>query len=178
MEGIDAAIRLAPPARATTSWTRLIDKSLVPVCAPALLKKHAGLSALELIAQADLIHMTSISGDWDEWFRIVGVAPPANVRAGLRVDTVNMALEAASRGHGITLGRTPLFDAEIESGELVCLFDQSVPSGWSYWLVTMDADFQSQDVKNFREWLLEEVGTGAVPGSKQKPRNRLRQARA
>jgi LysR family transcriptional regulator, glycine cleavage system transcriptional activator len=178
MEGIDAAIRLAPPARATPSWTRLLDESLVPVCSPALRKKYAGLSGLELIARADLIHMTSISGDWAEWFRLVDTPPPPNARAGLRVDTVNMALEAAHRGHGIAVGRTPLFEAEIESGQLVCLFDKSVPSGWSYWLVTMDTDFQSQDVKNFRQWLLDEVGAAAAVGSKPKSRDRLRRARA
>ena len=139
----------------------------VPVCSPSLLEKHAGLSGLELIARADLIHMTSVSGDWAEWFRIVGARPPANVRAGLRVDTINMALEAARRGYGIALGRTPLVDAEIKSGQLVRLFDQSVPSGWCYWLVTMDADFQSQDVKTFRQWLLDELAE-AQPGSKQK----------
>ena len=64
MEGIDAAIRLAPPSRATPSWTRLLDESLVPVCSPALREKYRDLSGLELIAQVDLIHMTSISGDW------------------------------------------------------------------------------------------------------------------
>jgi LysR family transcriptional regulator, glycine cleavage system transcriptional activator len=178
MEGIDAAIRLAPPSRATSSWVRLLDEALVPVCSPALREKHAGLSGLELIASVQVIHMTSISGDWAEWFRLVGAAPPANVRGGLRVDTVNMALEAARRGHGIALGRTPLFDAEIESGQLVCLFDKSVPSGWSYWLVTMDPDYQSQDVKNFRQWLMDEIGAAAGPGSKPKPRERLRRAPA
>ena len=173
MEGIDAAIRLAPAARAMPSWTRLLDESLMPVCSPGLLEKHAGLSGLELIARADLIHMTSVSGDWAEWFRLVGAAPSANVRAGLRVDTANMAMEAARRGYGIALGRTPLFDTEINSGQLVSVFDQRVASGWSYWLVTMDADFQSQDVKAFREWLLEELGTAAPPASKPRPRRKI-----
>ena len=172
MEGIDAAIRLAPAARAMPSWTRLLDESLMPVCSPGLLERHAGLSGLELIARADLIHMTSVSGDWAEWFRLVGAAPSANVRAGLRVDTVNMAMEAARRGYGIALGRTPLFDTEIRSGQLISVFDQRVASGWSYWLVTMDADFQSQDVKAFREWLLEELGTAAQPASKPRPRRK------
>jgi DNA-binding transcriptional LysR family regulator len=73
----------------------------------------------------------------------------------------------ARRGYGIALGRGPLVDAEIKSGQLVRLIDQSVPSGWCYWLVTMDADFQSQDVKTFRQWLLDELAE-AQPGSKQK----------
>ena len=173
MEGIDAAIRLAPATRAMPSWTRLLDESLMPVCSPSLLEKHAGLSGLELIARADLIHMTSVSGDWAEWFRLIGVAPSANVRAGLRVDTANLAMEAARRGYGIALGRTPLCDAEIETGQLVRVLDRSVASGWSYWLVTMDADFQSQDVKAFRQWLLEELGTAAAPASKPRPRRKI-----
>ncbi len=79
-----------------------------------------------------------------------------------------MAMEAARRGYGIALGRTPLFDAEIKSGQLVSVLDRSVASGWSYWLVTMDPDFQSQDVKAFRQWLLEELGTAAAPANKPK----------
>ena len=173
MEGIDAAIRLAPASRAMPSWTRLLDESLVPVCSPSLLENYAGLSGLKLIASADLIHMTSVSGDWAEWFRIVGAAPPANIRAGLRVDTAHMALEAARRGYGIALGRTPLVDAEIETGQLVRLFDKNVPSGWCYWLLTMDADFQSQDVKIFRQWLLDELGAAAQASSKPRPRRKI-----
>jgi LysR family glycine cleavage system transcriptional activator len=84
-----------------------------------------------------------------------------------------MALEAARRGYGIALGRTPLVDAEIETGQLVRLFDKSVPSGWSYWLVTMDADFQSQDLKIFRQWLLDELGAAAQPGRKPRPRRKI-----
>jgi DNA-binding transcriptional LysR family regulator len=173
MEGIDAAIRLAPAARAMPSWTRLLDETLMPVCSPGLLHKHGGLSGLEIIGRADLIHMTSVSGDWSEWFRLIGVAPSANVRAGLRVDTANLAMEAARRGYGIALGRTPLFDAEIESGQLVRVFDRDVASGWSYWLVTMDTDFQSQDVKAFRQWLLDELGTAAAPASKPRQRRKI-----
>jgi class 3 adenylate cyclase len=44
-------------------------------------------------------------------------------------------------------------------GQLVHLFDQSVPSGWCYWLMTMDADFQSQDVNIFA------TGRSAAPPS-------------
>jgi DNA-binding transcriptional LysR family regulator len=170
MEGIDAAIRLAPAARAMPHWTHLLKESLVPVCAPALRKKYAKLSGLELIAKAELVHMTSIPGDWAEWFRIIGVEQPATIRAGLRVDSAHMALEAARRGLGVALGRAPLFDLEIETGQLVRIFDDDVASGLSYWLVTMDADFQSEDVKVFRQWLLDELGGSGHGGKKQRAR--------
>jgi hypothetical protein len=41
----------------------------------------------------------------------------------------------------------------------------------------MDADFQSQDVKAFRQWLLEELGGPAPDGKKQGSRPKLVQAR-
>ena len=163
MEGMDAAIRLAPATRALPHWTHLLEESLVPVCAPALRKKYAKLSNLELIGKVDLIHMTSTSADWAEWFRAMGVEPPVAARAGLRVDTIHLALDAACRGFGLALGRAPLFETEIETGQLMRLFDKAVPSGLSYWLVTMDADFQSHDVKVFRQWLLDELsGAGSA----------------
>jgi LysR family transcriptional regulator, glycine cleavage system transcriptional activator len=170
MEGIDAAIRLAPAERAMPHWTHLLKESLVPVCSPALRAKYDGLSAQELVVRADLVHMTSTSSDWAEWFRLAGIAQPAGVRTGLRVDTIHMALDAASRGFGIALGRAPLCDLEIERGQLVRLFDKDIPSGSSYWLVTMDADFQSQDVKAFRQWLLDELGEAGRDRGKQRTR--------
>ena len=173
MEGFDAAIRMAPAARSLPHWTHLLEERLVPVCSPALRKKYAKLSGQELIATAELIHMTSSTADWAEWFRLVGIEPPATMRAGLRVDTIHMALDAASRGFGVAIGRAPLCDLEIETGQLVRIFDQDVKSGLSYWLVTMDADFQSQDVKAFRQWLLEELGGPAPDGKKQGSRPKL-----
>jgi DNA-binding transcriptional LysR family regulator len=171
MEGIDAAIRLAPAAQSMEHWTHLFSESLVPVCSPGLRKKHSEISANDLLAEAELIHLTSVSADWAEWFRIVGVEPPDTLRAGLRVDTMHMALEAAGRGLGVALGRAPLVDLEIESGRLVRIFDDGVPSGLSYWLVTMEPDLQSQDVKAFRQWLLDELGGSGPAGEKhRKPR--------
>jgi DNA-binding transcriptional LysR family regulator len=170
MEGIDAAIRLAPAARAMPHWTHLLDEWLVPVCAPTLRKRYAKLSGTELVGKVELIHMTSTTADWAEWFRIVGIEQPATVRGGLRVDTIHMALEAARRGMGIALGRAPLLDLEIEAGHLVRIFDDDVASGLSYWLVTMDADFQSEDVKVFRQWLLDELGSSSHDAKKQHAR--------
>jgi hypothetical protein len=37
----------------------------------------------------------------------------------------------------------------------------------------MDAEFQSQDVKAFRQWLLDELGAVAQPSGKQRPRRKI-----
>jgi DNA-binding transcriptional LysR family regulator len=79
MEGIDAATCIATRRPRAVSSSALPGLSS-PTSTPILLEKHAGLSGLKLIASTDLIHMTSVSGDWAEWFHIVGAAPP-DVRA-------------------------------------------------------------------------------------------------
>jgi DNA-binding transcriptional LysR family regulator len=168
MEGIDAAIRLVPPAQALPHWSRLMTETLVPVCSPLFLKKHGGLSGHDLIVEAELIHVTTVSVDWAQWFGRLGRAPARDLTGGLHVDTVQLAIEAARRGFGIALARSPLADIEIASGELVGVLDDSVPSGLAYWLVTMEADFQSDDVKAFQRWILDQAGvkrseTGRLP---------------
>lgn len=171
MEGIDAAIRLAPTAQSLEHWTHLLAELLVPVCSPAFRKRYSGIPAIELVTKADLIHLTSVSADWAEWFRISGIEPPDTLRAGLRLDTIHLVLEAASRDFGMALGRAPLIDLEIKSGRLVRMFDKEVPSGLSYWLVTMDPDLQSHDVKVFRQWMLDELrGSGHDTAKGRTPR--------
>jgi hypothetical protein len=49
-------------------------------------------------------------------------------------------------------------DDEIESGQLVALADKTVPSDSAYWLVTSQTDFPKPEVKQFRRWLLAELG--------------------
>jgi DNA-binding transcriptional LysR family regulator len=73
---------------------------------------------------------------------------------------MQMALDAAKRGLGIVLGRSPLVDDDIASGRLVPLAGQMIPSGSGYWLVTSPTDFQKPEVKLFRRWLLSELGAG------------------
>jgi DNA-binding transcriptional LysR family regulator len=101
--------------------------------------------------------MTAVSADWNHWFRTNGIEPPPSIETGLRVDTIQMALDAAIRGLGVALGRRPMVDDDIDSGRLVTLADREIPSGNGYWLVTPQAEFQKPEVKQFKRWLLSEL---------------------
>jgi LysR family transcriptional regulator, glycine cleavage system transcriptional activator len=71
-----------------------------------------------------------------------------------------MGFDAAIHGLGVVLGRRPLVDDDIESGRLVPVVGQAIPSGSGYWLIAAETDFQRPEVKLFRRWLLAELGTG------------------
>src|SRR5262249_35700128 len=142
--------------RQASHWTLLALETFTPVCSPALKRQFAGSSAAKLLSQAPLIHLTCVSEDWIYWFQANGVDVPSSIDDGLRVDTIQMAFDAASHGLGVVLGRHPLVDDDIESGRLVPLDCPAIPSGYGYWLVAAQTDFQKPEVRLFRRWLLSE----------------------
>ena len=161
LDDFDVAIRAGSTEKPASNWTLLAVETLMPVCSPEM-KKEFGVSAAgDLLSRAPLIHVTSVSADWNHWFRANGIEVPASIDSGLRVDTVQMAFEAAIRGLGVVLGRRPLVDADIAAGRLVPLAPQAIPSGSGYWLVTSQTEFQKPEVKHFRRWLLSELSAGA-----------------
>ena len=127
LDDFDLAIRFSTTKKPAPNWMLLVAETLVPVCSPKL-KRQFGLADSDLLARAPLIHVTSLSADWQHWFRASGTSPPASVDGGLRVDTVQMALDAATRGLGVALGRAPLVDDDIGSGRLVPLFGKPITS--------------------------------------------------
>lgn len=160
LDEFDIAIRTASTEKPAANWTLLAVERLMPVCSPSL-KEKFGATDETLLARAPLIHVTSVSADWHHWFRTTGRQVPATIEEGLRVDTIQMAFEAAMRGLGVVLGRRPAVDDDIAQGLLVPLVEEEIPSGSGYWLVASQTEFQKPEVKRFRQWLLSELGAGA-----------------
>ena len=175
LDDFDIAIRFTSTKKPAANWSLLAVETLVPVCSPRLKEQFGGASDAALLSLAPLIHVTSVPTDWSHWFRLSGMAPPPTIDAGLRVDTMQMAFDAAVRGIGIVLGRRPLVDDDLTGGRLVPLAAHAVPSGSNYWLVTAQTEFQKPEVKLFRNWLLAELV--AVPDQRKAARPVSRRAR-
>ncbi len=162
VDNVDLAIRIAAAPRpgADGEWIELIRHTLVPVCAPELKARLAGLAGADLFGNVALIHITNVSEDWSAWFAATGIEAP-QTGGEIRVDTVGLGLDAATRGLGIVLGRQPLTDDAMESGELVALDAPVVQGATGYWLVGAPGAFARAEVKLFRDWLLAELGNTA-----------------
>jgi LysR family glycine cleavage system transcriptional activator len=145
---------------------------------PDLKEKFGVPSGTNLLSRAPLIHVTSVSVDWNQWFRASGIEAPASIDSGLSVDTIQMGFDAAVHGLGVVLGRRPLVDGDIESGRLVPLARQTIPSGSGYWLVTSETEFQKPEVKLFLRWLLSELGAPTEHRKPAPPGSRTAQGRA
>lgn len=177
VDGFDFAIRLSRAPVAGTAWTRLFGERLVPVCSPAYLANLRDAHGDIDLRRATLIHVNSASEDWQAWLDGValdgvaldGVAKDGtaiDLNDGLRVDTIQLAFEAASMGLGVALGRRPLVDCDLASGALVEACPQTIASSTAYWLVSApntDSAENRPELFDFKRWLLSEAEPFARP---------------
>jgi DNA-binding transcriptional LysR family regulator len=165
LDDVDVAIRFASVKQPEPNWALLATEMLTPVCSPVLKKQLGGADDGTVLSRIPLIHVTAAPTDWAHWFTENGLEVPPSISDGLRVDNIQMGFDAAIRGLGAVLGRSPLVDDDIASGRLAPLPGRTVASGNAYWLVTAPTDFQKPEVKQFRRWLLSEL----QDSSAQKP---------
>ncbi|MFL9994502.1 LysR substrate-binding domain-containing protein [Paraburkholderia sediminicola] len=174
VDGFDFAIRLSRAPVAGTAWTRLFGERLVPVCSPAYLDNLRDEHGNVDLRHATLIHVNSASEDWQAWIdgvTIDGVAIDGvtldgtaiegfDLNDGLRVDTIQLAFEAASMGLGVALGRRPLVDRDLATGALVEASPHTIATSTAYWLVcaqNADSAQQRPELFDFKRWLLSEA---------------------
>jgi len=156
VDGFDFAIRMSRTPVAGATWTRLFGERLVPVCSPAYRDRLADGGGILDLRQATLIHVVPASEDWQAWWErsaTPGIAP----MDGMRVDTIQLAFEAAVMGLGVTLGRRPLVDSDLASGALVEIGAAPIEAETAYWLVSADGAEQRPDLAGFKRWLLGEA---------------------
>ncbi len=163
LDDVDVAIRFASIKQPEPNWALLATEMLTPVCSPALKKQFGGAEDGTVLSRIPLIHVTAAPTDWAHWFNENGLEVPPSISDGLRVDNIQMGFDAAIRGLGAVLGRSPLVNDDIASGRLVPLPGRTVASGNAYWLVTAPTDFQKPEVKQFRRWLLSELQDSGAP---------------
>jgi LysR family transcriptional regulator, glycine cleavage system transcriptional activator len=159
VDGFDFAIRLSRAPVAGTAWTRLFGERFVPVCSAAYLdtlRDGSGDGSLDW-RRATLIHVHTASEDWQSWIDAAGVEG-IDAANGLRVDTIQLAFEAAAMGLGLALGRKPLVDADLSSGALVEAGPPTLASAGAYWLVSAENVERRPELVDFRRWLIGESG--------------------
>lgn len=120
--------------------TPLMKEVLLPVASPDFIEKHKldPVSVLpEEIARLDLIDYERFNAHWisfRQWFARLPVPPKSRITPRLSFSTYSLAVDAALRGEGITLGSVGLIADELASGALVGLGSQRLDTGYGYHL--------------------------------------------
>lgn len=139
---------------------RVLSADYVPVCSPRLLEGAHPLRAPQDLRFHTLLHDDTVTDEsarptWRDWLDRAGIRD-VDASSGPHFSDAALALEAAIEGLGVVLAIKPLLAGEIEAGRLVVLFERSVPSSWSYYLVTPESDAEKPAVAAFRDWILGE----------------------
>jgi LysR family transcriptional regulator, glycine cleavage system transcriptional activator len=151
-ENVDLAIR-----RGSGNWPDcvaepLMREVLVPVLAPGIWKS-LGCDTIEQAFRATRVLVnTRMSGEWDSFCEARGIAPPP-LESRFNLETYELTVQAARDGLGITLGRKPLIDNLLQSGELIAPDRHSGHDLNGYFVVRLEGEMRS-DVRRLHAWLL------------------------
>jgi DNA-binding transcriptional LysR family regulator len=160
-EEVDVAIRWLPQARMAPGATLLVDDVIAPALSPRL------LPATPLLAPADLARWPlldldgSVAGarqlNWSTWFEHAGAGVVEPLAGRLLFSFVDQAVQAAVRGQGVALVRSPFLQDCVASGDLVMPFPQlRMPTGYRHVLVVNPSGARRPHVAAFVVWLGEQ----------------------
>ncbi|WP_395680328.1 LysR substrate-binding domain-containing protein [Inquilinus sp.] len=160
---LDCAIRFGDGEWPMLKATRLMTERHIAVCAPALLQgvdrglpvELSRFTFLHVLASDDRRYLT-----WRHWLNAAGL-DEVDTRGGLEFDLLDLAIEAACDGLGVSVVDRFMVERELVAGRLVQLLDVEVEGHESYWLVTRAEQEDSANVALFRAWLATEVAGAA-----------------
>ena len=169
-DGIDVAVRNMPidvKPDPGLLVEKLIEVSVVPVCSPRLVATYgpfsrpAALRGVPLIHDDTLVHLPDYP-TWALWFRAAGVEG-VDVSRGLRFNTTDHALDAASEGAGVLLAHDlPAYD-DLRTGRLVIPVPPALATGRGYHAVCPKSRSERPHVRAFRAWLRQELAALVDP---------------
>jgi LysR family glycine cleavage system transcriptional activator len=160
-EDVDLAIRWIGDGRVSPGATLLIDDVLCPAVSPRLLQGRTLRHPAEL-AQWPLLDLDdSVPGarrlDWDTWFEFAGATPVQPAAGKLVFSFVDQAVQAAIRGQGVALVRSPFLQDCVASGDLEMPFPHlRMPAGYRHVLIVNPAGARRPHVGAFVAWLNEQ----------------------
>src|SRR5262249_37551974 len=163
-DGVDVAIRSLPADAAADSALfveKMIELFLLPVCSPRLIEMHGPLQRPEALKRMPLIHDDTLAGrakvsTWAEWFKAAGI-DGVDVTRGLRFNSADHALDAASEGAGVLLAYDLLAYDDLRRGRLVIPVHFVLRSERAYFFVCPKSRKEHAHVQVFRSWIKQEI---------------------
>lgn len=155
-EGVDLAVAYDPAKRMNWTSQLLFEEELYPVASPGYIRSHPleGEGPEALLAQVllDYERLEPNWINWSIWFEALGV-DPQRVKASGYGNNYIMLVDAATRGHGVTLGTRYLLDQELKDGRLARLSTFSVRPGRGYHLMSNNEQPYRYEVSQLHAWL-------------------------
>lgn len=162
-DDIDFAIRYCRNETAPHHAIKLMDEELTPAISPALLDRIGPLNSPADLERATLLVLedglpSAAENSWERWLSLAGV-PTLQPAGRLLFNYVDQSMQAAARGQGVVLAKTPFLREFAERGELITPFALRMPSRYRYFLIENPHTPASAHAAAFKEWLIGETGS-------------------
>jgi len=152
--GIHCGLRFGTGGWPQLHVEKMFDEWLVPVCKPALLKKHGPVVDANDLKRYRLMHSTS--EPWSAWLFEEGSSArwPSE---GVAFDDSLAILRATEAGQGLALARWSLIATEVEQGRLAIASPRALKFSRSYYFVCAPAALRLDKLDTFRRWVMDEA---------------------
>jgi DNA-binding transcriptional LysR family regulator len=157
-EGIDLAIRIGALSDSRLIARRLCNNQRVLVAAPSYVARRGEPRHPDELSEHDIVVYTGFAKA-REW-KLIGPEGPVSVAVGGRIATNNLdvLVETAKKGLGITVGPTMSVNQALLSGDLVRVLDQYEFEPSSIFAVYPSARQLSTKVRAVVDFLVEKFG--------------------
>ncbi|MET0166964.1 MAG: transcriptional regulator GcvA [Burkholderiales bacterium] len=160
-DDLDGAIRLCAGDQPGVKAYRLVSNILAPVCSPTLLRSGLPLKSPADLARHTLLHSIGRPDDWAHWLRANGAGEKLDAYAGQTYQSSELAYQAAIEGQGVAMAQLVLVEKDLAAKRLVRPLRKTLDMGtFTYYLLTPADRPESPQLKEFREWLLEQCSSG------------------
>lgn len=130
---------------------QLLTEKLLVIASPVALPEYRSMTPRD-VAEQSLLNVVSRPNAWSDWIDSEGIDHKA-MRAGPSFELTAHLIQAVSAGIGIGLVPEILVQDELQSGELVALFEP-LESGRSYYLIYANRYQNLLSLRAFSTWLL------------------------
>ncbi|WP_306004964.1 LysR substrate-binding domain-containing protein [Aquicoccus porphyridii] len=150
----DAAITFGDGEWSGTDKLLLAREYVLPVALPSLVAGQT-LRGPQDLQRFPLLHIQTRPRAWTEWFGAHGVETPHVT--GTYYDQFTTMIQAVLHGLGVALLPDYLIGQELSDGRLVSAYGGPTESRGAYWLVWPEDKAADPALRQFRDWLRDEV---------------------
>ncbi|MBZ0260833.1 MAG: LysR family transcriptional regulator [Hyphomicrobiales bacterium] len=158
-EHFDLAIHFGQQNWPNTDMLLLCSEVMIPVASPDFVRTH-GISSLEDLARAPLLHLSTRPTVWLDYFQSVRIKG-SDFLKGKYFDQFSMIIAGAEASLAAALVPRYLVERELRTGALQVLADETFTTNSSYFLVT-PANQNNQLAAEFCAWMIGQVGLPSI----------------
>ena len=152
---VDLDIRLASDSIPGMESHRLTHDEIFPVCTPQFANQRPRLRRALDLQYRPLLATIGFAQGWREWFLAAGIADDKErVGGSLEFDSMRLAVEMATLGHGVALARSSYCEDLVRARALKRLFDVRLKATDDLYLTHARGLEPKSPALSFRDWLL------------------------